>query len=321
MEHNENLPDVTKWMPQEGVGFGLKKALLTRCQNIEKHILAKVEEEKAYNVENFDSGIAIETIVREELKKLLPSRYGVTSCIIDDRFGRTSGAHDIVIVNNQWFPHIKGDDMDNQRNIHYPIEAVYAVIEVKQTLSYKTLDSAMEKLVKCHRLYRPNTSYTRLTENRRSHDDPTGTTNPLFTAIISPLLSDGITIDDIIERFFLISKGLYKRELVRSFCVLEQGMVSWGYNEGNEVRSAYFMSDLGIPVMPVYHKMGTTASVFYDFLIELMVHLNNSILAPEDIMAFYGYGNSEDYPEVKYPTDGNHFISPGNEDYPLKEVI
>src|SRR5205085_7715913 len=111
--------------------------------------------------------------------------YSISAGVINDRNGKTAGDFDVILFNELWFPKVKVGATFQSRRAHYPIDGVYAVCEVKQTLDFKTLDDAMKKLVTCHRLNRPQTYAKRLTENRESVSCIHGLTNPLYSFILA----------------------------------------------------------------------------------------------------------------------------------------
>lgn len=284
------LPDTTKWQPRDSKTDTLKSAFLRRCAGAEALIRARAQLEKVMNIDNFDSGPGVEDIIREEIRQLLPARYPVRAGVINDRNGKTAGDFDLAIFNEQWFPAVKAGATQESRRAHLPIDGIYAVCEIKQSLDFDVLDAAMEKLVMCHRLHRPPTYAYRLTENREGSSCKHGLTNPLYSMIIATDLREGIDLDEVVERFFDINTTLARLEVVRALCVLGHGTVTWGYWHSNtEVRPARFMlEDLYEPVFPVYHKMPESPSALYSLIVDLSLHLYHSILAPEDIVAHYG---------------------------------
>jgi len=136
--------------------------------------------EQGMKVDNFDSGVGVEDIVRDELRRVLPKRYAVSAGVLVDRDGMTSGDCDCIIWNDLWFPQVKAGAADSSRRAYFPIEGVYAVGEIKQTLGYDTLEDAMRKLVVSHRLKRPRTCAKRIVENRESSSCRHGLSNPLY---------------------------------------------------------------------------------------------------------------------------------------------
>ena len=173
------LPDTTQWQPREpNARISIGEALSARCRYIEEAVIQASRAERFSSIDAFDSGAATEDIVRESLKSLLPSRYHVTAGTVVDSSGRTAGDMDVVVFNSHWFPEIHAAATRNTRRKLLPFEGVYAVGEIKQTLTIKSLDEAMEKLVSCHRLIRKPSPRDRLTENRDFNACPHGLSNP-----------------------------------------------------------------------------------------------------------------------------------------------
>jgi hypothetical protein len=284
------LPDTTKWQPRNDRTETLQGAFLKRCVALENVIRLRSQLEKEMNIDNYDSGPGIEDIIRDEFRKLLPNRYSVRSGVINDRLGRSAGDCDIIIFNDLWFPAVKAGATDSSRRFHFPIEGVYSVVEVKQSMDFNILDQAMEKLVICHRLHRPQTNANRLIENRDLDDCIHGLTNPLYSAIIATSLKDGIELDEIVDRFFLINTKLRRLEVVRALCVLGYGTVTWGFAyDAVERRPTKFMrEDIFAPIFPAYHKVPDIPSALYAFMTDLLLHLYHSVLAAEDIAVAYG---------------------------------
>jgi len=178
----------------------LSCALQRRCTAIEERIRLRACHERDSNIDNFDSGIGVEEIIREELSSLLPRRYSTTAGVLADSNGCTGGDYDVVVFNADWIPAIKAGATKASRRVHLPIEGVYAVGEVKQTLDYTTLDEAMRKLVVAHRLHRPPTSGFRVVENRELTKCPYGLSNPLYSFVIATGIRQGIEFDDLTRR-------------------------------------------------------------------------------------------------------------------------
>ena len=147
MHWSDNLPDVSQWQPESNRQDTLRNALMMTCQVAQRRIVARTEAETGFNIQNFDSGLGVEDIVREELGNLLPQRYSIAGGVVNDRSGRTAGDCDLVIRDHMWSPIIKPGATAQSRRAHFPIEGVYAAVEIKQTLGFKRLDEAMAKLV------------------------------------------------------------------------------------------------------------------------------------------------------------------------------
>ena len=297
------LPNTVEWQPRETATETLQSAFLETCIAAEKLICLKSQIERNMNVDNFDSGIGLEDIVREEFRKLCPSRYSITSGVINDRDGKTGGDFDLIIFNELWFPQVKAGATAESRRAHFPIDGIYAVGEIKQTLDFQSLDSAMRKLVICHRLKRPRTFIGRTVENSNSGSCIHGLTNPLYSFILATDVRDGIELDELVDRFFDINKSLSRLEVVRALCVLDHGTVVWWYKDltKREIKPAIFMrDDLYEPLIPSYFKLPAAESALYHLMANLFMHLFNSVLAPEDIAAHYGsHTNSILFPKSR----------------------
>ncbi|HWX41642.1 MAG TPA: DUF6602 domain-containing protein [Blastocatellia bacterium] len=102
------------------------------------------------------------------LRQFLPPKFGIeVNALVIDRFGRVSDQADIVIY-----------DAENQATFLrkvYPVEIVYAVIEVKTSLSSSGAKDALENLASVSELeFRPALSnyWQTLTKERELHHYP-----------------------------------------------------------------------------------------------------------------------------------------------------
>lgn len=83
-------------------------------------------------------------------KDYLPKRYSCDKAIIIDNTGNVSQQIDVVIYDEHFSPFIL-----NQDGIKYiPAESVYAVFEVKQSLSKENFEDAQKKALSVRRLIR-----------------------------------------------------------------------------------------------------------------------------------------------------------------------
>ncbi|WP_146157520.1 DUF6602 domain-containing protein [Enhygromyxa salina] len=247
--------------------------------------------ERQFNIDNYDSGPGVEDVIREEFRRLVPSRYSIRPGVIIDQRGYTSGDFDLVLFNDFWFTAVKSGATSDSRRFHLPYEGVYGVVEVKQTLTWASFDEGMAKLVTAHRLYRPFTGAHRQTENREGSSCDHGLTNPLYSAIVATGLADNVNINEVANRFFDICKTLGRLDVVRAICVLGHGTVFWGCRHPNgDIAPALFMNeDLCYPIVPMFFasQKGRGSALYY-LMYNLLQHLYHSILGPEDLAALYG---------------------------------
>jgi hypothetical protein len=114
-------------------------------------------------------GAENENAIAEVLRDFLPAKYGIeVNALVIDRFGRKSRQADIVIY-----------DAERQARFFrkvYPVEIVYAVIEVKTCLSSPEARSALDNLASVSQLeFRPalsNDWVTRTPLEDIHHDPP-----------------------------------------------------------------------------------------------------------------------------------------------------
>ena len=78
---------------------------------------------------------------RALLQSFLPSRYQIATGFAVDHTGMTSEQNDVVIYDEQYSPLL----WTNDHAVYIPIESVYAVLEVKQTLNLATFTAATSK--------------------------------------------------------------------------------------------------------------------------------------------------------------------------------
>ena len=283
----ECLPDVSCWQPIQRNDDTLKNALEITCQLAQHRITSRTKAEVRFNIYNYDSGYGVEDVVREELSNLLPERYSVEPGVVDDRHGKTAGDCDLIVRDRMWSPVIKLGATSKSRRFHFPIEGVYAAAEIKQTLGFAELDAAMKKLVTISRLDRPDNPYGHITENQHLQffDKPGQILNPLHTSVFATGLKDGITFNDIAQRFGSINAMLTRDTMVKMLCVLDRG-TAWYSVESGSPYNATYMTDRCQPLLLQVNSR-EPQSAFYRFYIELLGHLTRSVLG----LAGLKYGN------------------------------
>jgi hypothetical protein len=208
----------------------------------------------------------------------------------------------VVIFNDFWFPAVKSGPTADSRKVYLPIEGVYAILEVKQSLTIKNLEEAMRKLMTCHRLFRPPSPFDRIVENDQQSACNHYISNPLYSAVLAARLGDGLDRDTAVEHFIRINQMLPRTDVVRSLCILGHGTIVWGYQPNSAVIENNFIATLSpatfmaedryAELIPVYGSTEPEDSPFYELAWNLMSHLYNSVLAPENIAVHYGHATS-----------------------------
>src|SRR5947208_3181720 len=80
-----------------------------------------------------------EFVLRELLTKFIPKRYGVCTVVVIDRLGQQSKQCDIIIYDTFLYPSLL-----SLASVHlFPVDIVYATIEVKTTLDSDEAKTAL----------------------------------------------------------------------------------------------------------------------------------------------------------------------------------
>ena len=308
MEWKKNLPDVSKWQPNAARNETLSAGLLLTCQAAQARIVSEAGIERQFNIHSFDSGQGVEDIVRQELAKLLPSRYAIDLGVVNDRDGNTAGEFDILIRDCIWSPALKLGATPSSRRYHFAIESIYSAIEVKQTLGFRELDGAMEKLVKLARLNRPDNPYGHITENQhlQQFDKEGWILNPLHTTVLATDVHTSVQFQDLALRFGQINSQLGRRDMVTALCVLGHGAAWYSVKDGGTI-NATFMGDRHDDLqLSVHSNEDDMMNTFYRLYVHLSGHLYRSVLATTNIADRYGR-KVRDYRNYSY--DGARYNS------------
>lgn len=287
-------PNSEGWFPRPLTRDSLKQAFFERCLGVERMLLLRAELERVMNIDNFDSGPGFEDILREEVARLLPDRYAVRSGVVSDCAGLSAGDCDAVIYNATWFPAIKAGATEGSRRWHYPIEGVYSVLEVKQSLSARTLEDAMRKLVTVSRLQvDPSPSFNRVVENRGGAFARPDDASRVFTAIVAGGLAKDEDLEDLVHRFVAINGRLPRVHMVNALVVLGIGYVCFATTDpetGHQVRARHSSQDDEWPLYPTLfrEREGEPFSAFYLFVSGLLSHLTGTVLFAHGVARKYG---------------------------------
>lgn len=289
-DFDKNLPNVDSWQPKRKSAQTLKHALEITCQFAQRRVVLRSCEEKRFVTYNFDSGLGVEDIVREELSSLLPGRYSIEPGVVSDSGGNSAGDCDLVIRDRIWSSVVKTGATHASRRYHFPIEGIYSVGEIKKTLGYSQLDCAMQKLVTVSRLERPDNPYGHITENQHLHylDQEGQILNPLHTSVIAVGLSKGVSFRDVVLRFGKINAQLTRDEMVNMLCVLDHGTAWYSVESGTPYNADYMRDRTRKLILQMNDQEPQNA--FYRFYCELIGHLTRSVLNITNVG--HGYGKS-----------------------------
>jgi hypothetical protein len=291
---NKHLPDTDDWVPSPPVKRNdFIRNLRQTCAAIQQRITL----EAAYHADSsnygFQSGVPIEQVVTRELTNLLPDRYTASKGEVVDATGSTAGECDIVIHDSHWTPFVKPPPVPNSDSKLIPVESVYAIIEVKKTVTMGELDNGMKKLVSANRLDRPVNPYGHITENQhiQKFDREGAVLNPLYTCLLGISTGKRTNNEAMIQRFLDINGRVAlgsRDEIVTSLAVLDTGFINYGAmsTEGSFTESE-FQTDRALPYVGNLTDM-PPAETFFLFYQSLYGHLTRSILNLSDLHKRYG---------------------------------
>lgn len=294
------LPDTSTWRPKSSRQTALSQTFLQTCRSIEARIRAESDIEKEFSINNFDAGLGIENIVREQFRTLLPARYTVTPGVIIDRNGNNCGDCDLIVANRFWAPLLKYGATNESRKVHVPVEAVYSVIEIKQMLTEDSLDKAMEKLVMYKGLKRDRSEYGRLVENHviEQFDEPGSSLNRRFDIVFAIGCEDKADVK-LVERFFKINAQLEPSLRVNTLAILGSGFACYVSESpaGEHWEHLYPESDMTYfqgwtpkTISPIYLK--SEQDTLFHLYSNLQQHLNLTVLNFKNIKLLYGRDNA-----------------------------
>ena len=239
---------------------------------------------------------------------LLPARYTVTPGVVIDRNGNNCGDCDLVVANRFWAPLLKYGATNESRRVHIPVEAVYSVIEIKQTLTENSLDQAMEKLVMYKGLERDRSEYGRLVENHviEEFDEKVedGSLNRRFDAILAVSCEEE-RVEELVSRFFKINEQLEPRLQVNALAILGEGFACYVFQGPDddymphlypESDMAYFYGWKPRSISPFYIK--SSHDTLFHLYSNLQHHLFLTVLNFRWIKLLYGFREAE---RTEYP--------------------
>ncbi len=114
------------------------------ADSLEEHsdfLETKLKYEIKSKISNLDSGSPLEDYFRATMKKLLPNRFAVDGGTIVDYLGNTCGDCDVVIYDAAMAPLVHHPASEDSRKKYIPFDSVYAIIEVKQSLTLGVLNT------------------------------------------------------------------------------------------------------------------------------------------------------------------------------------
>lgn len=177
-----------------------------------------------------------ENVLRDLLIKFIPKKYGVSSGIVIDSKGNQSKQCDIIIYDNWNYPEI----LSLTSVKLFPVEFVYAVIEVKTTLTKEESLIAIENIKSVKNLYLSEDRFRSQIlyepfgdENGKVHKNSLFANDTIQThpiGLVFSFFSNAKTFDTYIN-WFDCQKGFDK--FPHNIFCLDQGIIT--LNEGKEL--------------------------------------------------------------------------------------
>ncbi len=143
--------------------------LRTLFLHLQGELVARLQGNRAILDHPGAKGSATEEGWREMLGEYLPNRYCVSKAFVIDADGGRSDEIDLVIYDRQYSPFLFKRD----GAIFIPAESVYAVFEVKQSLTARNVEYAIEKAASVRKLRRTSVKIV--------HVDGESDPRPLFS--------------------------------------------------------------------------------------------------------------------------------------------
>lgn len=130
------------WHNGHYVRFNMSGVLQQYYQGITQQLRSEVDFINSLFEHQGIKGEGNEAILRELLTKFIPRRYGIGTGVVIDRHGKPSRQCDIVIYDTFLYPSLL-----SLTSVHlFPVDIVYATIEIKTTLSSKTAKEAIDNI-------------------------------------------------------------------------------------------------------------------------------------------------------------------------------
>lgn len=204
-------------------------------------------------------GTARENALMHYLRPHIPDKFEFSEGIIIDSFDHQSRQVDVIIHDRIATPFLQDRDLANV----IPIESVYAVIEVKSTLTKDELTKCIEN-IKSVRSLKKNTI--------------TGQISPILGFVFA--YDADSTLETIYKNFLELSKDLPPEQQITCICVLNKGLIL-------PIHKERLSSIMLLPSMDTLFAMHINASnALLMFYLLLFQGLNSITVYPPNMIAY-----------------------------------
>lgn len=238
----------------------LNRALRTRSQS------------GAIVAHNLENGLGNERVIRDLLESFLPRQYGIAKGKVISPSGAMSKHLDLIVYDALRCPCLFTDENANQI---LPIEGVYAVIEIKSTLTATLLEDAFHNLASVEAL---QDRADRSTNDHVEHCPP---------LLMVAALRDKRTLPTIAKQYDRLSKKYPVQVSARAYSSLSPGFA-------RRVGRTYLVAEVSVMNRgAVYHMLDGTIGIgdFGDYTLAMfmtgLVDTLNAIALGSSIMTRY----------------------------------
>ena len=233
-------------------------------------------------------GDVCESAVAKYLLESMGSRYAVaTHGHIFDGVGQQSDEMDVVIFDDYWSGRFTPKDSGEPPLI--PVESIYAVIQVKKTLSSSELRTAIDNIRSFKSLQRERVGPEYVTPNKRIQNlgfpGNQEVRNPYFAAVFA--FSAGRAIETVFEQLKREVENVPANERPDVVMVYKEGVILpfCATCNGSNVHVNQIALDGHIPSYWLDHFDGAYSLLGFHLL--LLHHLHYTILAPPKLQDLY----------------------------------
>lgn len=253
----------------------MKNNISRGIEKLSKHL----DVEFGYTVanHNFEYGLPLENALKHEFAPYFPSRYKFGSGYFVDSSGNISNQSDWIIYDHTYFAPLLKKANPEDGVEYFPFDSVYAVVEVKRTLTKSTLETAIGQIAKSKKLQRsvsdPSFIHPLLSIQRALTVDVNDIVTNHFNSAIYAYSQDGsipsnatdfieylyanFTYDDLPEIIAIHGQRIWTKGAAKE---IQPGRNSFSFSMKESERNAMICKD----------TKEFTSGYFYAFLISLL---------------------------------------------------
>lgn len=237
-----------------------------------------------------------QSVVESLLRKYLPKKYDIGAGIVVNSEGGQSKQQDIVIFDAFTCPLLY-----NEENVKvFPVECVYATIEVKSTLTKEELEKSLKNVESVRELVSAGLK---------------GPTGYVFA------YQSSLKIETMTNHLISLNAEIEMKNRASITCILDQGMIAHFNKNGLNQIISNPNEDTMIGEMHGDHKK--TLIIFYLALLE---SLNGKIIVAPNMQEYakkQGYLTEESYfiPSTQFCPEGTYYLLPDGRKLFVKEVF